>query len=363
MSDISLSVNQIKEINLRDPNSSTETDPENPPPEPTEDEGELQAQLQASNFTYFKIVPNLSGYYVVSFPNSSGKSWSFNFINSDVQVLPGDKYNDQYIISVEKENVYYIGIKTGVDENTAIKVKRNDNFFQFKITDGKFGTEGEIFSERKVRVTRGYTYYFAFLINGEETNCVLESEDLQISWGEYGIELEEVTEKDSDGNDVVVGYKLDIPLSCPIGGNGIMIKAWKSQEDSTIYSHILYVIPEFEDKLESVSLSNSEDIVLTVKAPQYVSKIDYLIELSGRSSTGTISIPESKYSSRVSETSVSILSKIQALNSSSPEFAKITITKVYYCDALKNQIPHILLLGHPTICLGEDLEVRILLIQ
>ena len=283
--------------------------------------------LGSSNLNYFKIAASTSVNHVISLPNAKGVTYEYKILNPDLSIGDGRSYiNAMYIAGLEENKTFYFGVKTGiVEEQTSILINKTDNAFQWKITGGEFGIDGEILSQNKVAVKRGKTYSLSFLINGNDSKAALFSVDSSTSWGYYGFSI------NSDTNQIVV------PLSCPIGGDGITIKAWDSVDNDTSYNHTLKVIPTGAPGLNSVEISNSDDITVTIYTPRFVSKIAYQLSFENLSKTGTITIDVASANNTSNTKTVSLLSKIQGIKYDTPEDIKFQITKVYYYDAYKNE--------------------------
>lgn len=165
-------------------------------------------------------------------------------------------------------------------------------------------------------------------MNGAEKNSGLFSQETETSWGYYGISINSTT------------GEIAIPASCPIGGNGIIIKAWASENENTSYNHTIRLIPTFENKLNDVSLKNSSGITLQIDAQQYISKIDY--KISGPNNYGNFvdrsyTMSFDNYSNQGAVKNINILPEIEAINSTYVVNFTITITQIYYYDALKNE--------------------------
>lgn len=287
--------------------------------------GENTTTLQAENFNYFKLTAKESKNYVLSFDGIQGNNFSYQLLNESMQLLHGNSYlKGVYIFSMSKGNNYYIGFRTGAYEDSAtVLIGETNNSFTWKIFDGEFGKTGALIEDRRIEVTRGYTYKLEFLINGIEKETAFIFEDTQTSFGLYGVTY------DTDAG------TFTIPDNSPIGGNGIFVKAWASVGEDTSYNSTLSIVP----KLEEVSFSeiiNNDDLGFKILVPKYVIEIGYTLSLDGKTSSEYL-IENKSYTNSSTMLTESILTKINLFDYVAPGFVTIKITKIYYIDALKNE--------------------------
>ena len=150
------------------------------------------------------------------------------------------------------------------------------------------------------------------------------SDDSETSWGFYGITVNPNTNQ------------IEIPSQCPIGGNGVEIKAWKSFQENLIYGHTLRLIPVGVIDLKNIYISNGDSVVLSVTAPKYVYSITYTVSVSGKSSlNGTIEIPDVEVVNESNTKTVNILPLINSLSSNESVLVTVKIVSFKYYDALK----------------------------
>lgn len=283
--------------------------------------------LSSSNLNYFRITASSSVNHVISLPDTKGKDFSYVILNPDLSSGSGRSYiNGMYIVGLEANETFYFGVKTGSDENNAsILIDKTEKGFQWKISGGDFGTDGKILSQNNVSVKRGVKYTLSFLINGKDSKAGLLSVDSNTSWGKYGFSV------NSDTNTI------SVPYNCPIGGDGITVKAWDSVEQDTSYNHTLRVVPTDTLGIDYTQVINSDDVILSVETPRFVSKVIYQLSYGNVSETGTITIEGEAVNNNFNNKEVSILSKIQGIVYDTPAYVDLKIIKVYYYDAYKNE--------------------------
>ena len=284
---------------------------------------ENSVNLTSFNLNYFKITASSSVNHVISLPDTKGDNFNYIFLNPDLSIGDGRSYIEgMYVVGLEENKTFYFGVKTGaVEVQTTILIKETNNAFQWKIIGNDFGSDGKILSQNNVLVKRGNTYTLSFLINGRDSNATLFSVDSNTSWGYYGFSVNS-------------NRKVVVPVDCPIGGNGITVKAWDSVDNDTSFNHTLKLIPTDEIVLNSIVIENAEDITLTFQAPKFVSKIDYQVSCDGVQATQSIT---NAGFTRVNTITESLLPIIQIVKYDAPAYVTFKIIKVYYYDAYKNE--------------------------
>lgn len=282
--------------------------------------------LRSDNFGYVKIVANATSNFVFSLPNTVGNNFEYRFLNSTLDTVGGFTYiGGVYIVPMEKNKVYYLGIKTGhIENNTELLFNESANAYHWKVTGGVIISGGMTIYDRRAELERGYSYNVKFYINGKEKDTPVFSEDSSTSYGLYGFSVNSDT------------HQFTIPLSAPIGGNGIEVKAWASVENDTSYNHTLRIIPKFENRTRSFTITNDEDVSLNVKLGKYINKAEYQITFSSRTTTHLIAFPD-YLNTAENANSISILSQIKAISNNIAGYATVRLTRVYYMDALKTQ--------------------------
>ncbi len=275
------------------------------------------------NLTYFKFVaPNYSGDYVLTVNNTTNNDFIYKIFDENLnESSNGYSWTlGEYNFSADANKTYYIAITTGQDEsNVNIKINKKYNAYQWRIT---YDNNCITTSDRSIKLVRGKAYLFEFLINGNVFDVPLYSvDDSYNCFGSYNINLS------------LSSQTLYIPLTTPIGGDGIEIFA-KYNNDAS-YDHTIRVIPEFEGTISQLTTYNNDDIGFNFVSPKYVSGYYYSISI-GNKTTGVKYQAISSYYNSNNYNTKSILSEYNSLNYNFSDKIIIKITKLSVSNAVNS---------------------------
>ena len=284
--------------------------------------------LKSSNLNYFRIAPVKSGSYIITISNVSEMVFYYSLLTSELDkgsVEPVE--NGEYIVRLTAGVDAYFGLRTNAEEVGAkISLEQKEVSYQWKISGGDLEEEQTV-SENTQEVTRGQTYTLSFWRKIGETE-----EDINAFIFMY--RYDNSWELDTSDLTIVNG-RITIPSDCPLGGK-IIVRAKAS--DDTSYDSDLILVPTDQLSLYSVIIENSEDITVSIRAPQYVSRIDFSLSYGRYNESGSIVIDVNEANKSVIITEPkSILNLMQRI--STPYDVKVTfnIDGLYYYDALKNE--------------------------
>ncbi|MBR4495569.1 MAG: hypothetical protein IKP12_00370 [Acholeplasmatales bacterium] len=215
-----------------------------------------------SNITYYKVVNDNGGQYIFSFFNDYSNEYLCTLLDSNLEVIPNLKKEDRgiYNISLDENKVYYIGITNYKNTNAKIVFKKADNAYSWLIkSNGDTVYDG---FDDLIYLERGNSYIVRLKINGEVTNLRYSSEDLNNA-PNYNLEVS------SDG-------KLTIPLSTPLGGNGLRIEAENSYGE--YFSNKIYIIPTINLNRITMTTYNDDDFGFGLNIPREIKGINYIID-------------------------------------------------------------------------------------
>lgn len=284
--------------------------------------------LQSNNLNYFRVRVETNANYILTVANTVGQNFDFKAITSDFNTLNTIVYNNMFKVQLTDNEDYYIGIKTGVCESQAkIIFADSKTAYDWKISGGEFGQNGQFVSDvgqaSHFEIERGNTYTIEFYVNGIRLDTTFSIDNPDTHWGLYDINF--------DQNNGV----LTIPDNCPIGGNGIVIRALQSFEYDTEYAYSLTLVPVGDVEILAASITNDDDIRLDVTVPRFVFRVDYEINILN-STRKNLYFTFTDVDQDKNRTSISILSFIESLNNLGPATATIKIICLHYYNALGN---------------------------
>ena len=286
--------------------------------------GSTTVNLTASNLNYFKIIPPTTATYQISFSGLQGDNFSYALLYSDFskgKVLSLAS-SSKFLIALEGNNTYYFGIKTGENENQiSVELEQTSNIFQWKVSGGEFGSTGRILTEGNVNLERGITYELSFLVDGQVVDTDLSYEDLNTSWGIYGISQS--------------GNSFTFPVDCPIGGNGVIVYPSNLEEGSSLF-HALNLIPIGNPEPYNISIENGDDIDLSIDVSRFIKRIEFTLSDGRVSKSAYVEFSDSEVNNNYNYQVYNLNALVEQICNSEAVDITLDITSVLYYDALHN---------------------------
>lgn len=227
-----------------------------------------QAALLAldENYSFIKLITdsNDTGQYTMSINNAGSEIFDYIVYDKNFNRVLNPGYqtsNGIYILSLNADNVYYIGISNGsVSDNAQVIINKNENAYKWKIVGGPEGTQ---IVTSNIGLPQGYKYEIYFYINEIENPAqLIQTGGEGNYYGGYGL--------------ILSNNLLSVPRNAPIGGDGITITAMYN--DYLGYLQTLRVTPLFVGTI-NFSITNSENLILNYNnVPANVTKFTYKID-------------------------------------------------------------------------------------
>lgn len=276
--------------------------------------------LQADNLNFFEFsVPVETEYKIIL----SGLEDNFH----SVMVLSGDlsqknviSYSSNFhVVHLEADCIYFLGVKIdGELLSIPTTIQKMEKNYQWRISGGEFGNTGKIISQDSVLVKRGVAYSLSFLIDNLDSGLMISySAPSTNLWMPYSYLC----------NNNVITFSKD----CPLGGDGIEVRAISSFSEDLSFNRKLSLIPTDELELD-FQFTNTDELVTLVVFPRFVYSIDYqLIAPDGTKISRTLNIAKSqaKYSNSCE---IDLLDYVESITNTA--YVTFKVNKITYIDAI-----------------------------
>lgn len=277
--------------------------------------------MNGNNYIFVKFIASESANHLIMLGNNIKSSFIIYKNDMNFTGVNSKDYGYYCTVGLNKNEVYYIGIKNGTNEINSILINLVKRSYEWIITDSKNNAVSTF--EDIYEVGREETYTINFKINGEVPN------DLKIIETTTASNKNQFSYKYDEINKTIIFY-----ADSKLGGDGVKVSAITKYEDgSDDEVTYLYLVPKINKSVTIDKIVNGENIEISLTSTKYITKVEYKFSANNYSLVASINGSETANKNIISISQEDIENKFKIVL---PTNVYFQIIKIYYVDVFND---------------------------